>query len=639
MTTTTNRLAPAARRGNLHPSWPAGLLVGWLLWGLAGALLAAAPKAAPGPGIQAPPAGEILKTLRREHPRLILLPADLERIRQYAEGNADARKYLAAVREAGERMLGQPPVERVLIGPRLLDKSRQVVNRMHTLGLLYRLDGERKWLDRAVRELRAVAAFTDWNPSHFLDVAEMTHGFAIAYDWFYPGLAEADRALVKQALVDRGLREAEKIYRRNGSWVVSAFNWNNVCNGGILSGALAVADEEPELAGYLAAAAVRSLPRALASYAPDGAWAEGPGYWGYATRYTVVALASLQSALGTDFGLGDLPGMAEAGVFRIYGAGPAGQFFNFADAGENSGAEPSLFWLARRYQNPAYAAAARRAAGARPSALDLAYFDPQGGAADLQRLPLDRHFRAADIVFFRSDWLTKEAFYAGFKAGDNQANHSNLDLGTFILDAQGERWAIELGADDYNLPGYFGKQRWNYYRLRTEGQNCLLLEGGNQDPKAAASIVAFQGGAERAFAVADLTAGYAPAGAVRVWRGLAALDQHRRLLVQDEIATQKPVAVEWGMHTRAAVEVQGRRAILTQRGRRLRAEILAPPEALFTCAPVTPPPPQKPAPGVSKLLVRLPEKTAQTRLAILLSPEPESAAAGPVVLQPLGEWK
>ncbi len=54
---------------------------------------------------------------------------------------------------------------------------------------------------------------------------------------------------------------------------------------------------------------------------------------------------------------------------------------------------------------------------------------------------------------------------------------------------------------------------------------------------------------------------------------------------------------------------------------------------------MTPPPPQKPAPGVSKLLVRLPEKTAQTRLAILLSPEPEPAAAGPVALQPLGEWK
>ena len=77
-------------------------------------------------------------------------------------------------------------MERILIGPRLLDKSRKVVDRMYALGLLYRLDGDNAdtWVG-LFEELKAVSAFTDWNPSHFLDVAEMTHGFAIGYDWFY----------------------------------------------------------------------------------------------------------------------------------------------------------------------------------------------------------------------------------------------------------------------------------------------------------------------------------------------------------------------------------------------------------------------------------------------------------------------
>ena len=32
-------------------------------------------------------------------------------------------------------------------------------------------------------------------------------------------------------------------------------------------------------------------------YGPDGAWAEGPGYWRYATQYNVVFLAALETAL------------------------------------------------------------------------------------------------------------------------------------------------------------------------------------------------------------------------------------------------------------------------------------------------------------------------------------------------------
>ena len=32
-------------------------------------------------------------------------------------------------------------------------------------GLLYRLEGDRKWLDRAYPEMVAVSAFPDWNPS------------------------------------------------------------------------------------------------------------------------------------------------------------------------------------------------------------------------------------------------------------------------------------------------------------------------------------------------------------------------------------------------------------------------------------------------------------------------------------------
>jgi hypothetical protein len=46
----------------------------------------------------------------------------------------------------------------------------------------------------------AVAAFADWNPSHFLDTAEMTAGLALGYDWF-ADLSAATRATVRQAMI------------------------------------------------------------------------------------------------------------------------------------------------------------------------------------------------------------------------------------------------------------------------------------------------------------------------------------------------------------------------------------------------------------------------------------------------------
>ena len=80
--------------------------------------------------------------------------------------------------------------ERVLIGPRLLTVSRTVLDRVMTLALLYRLDGDRRWATSCPRRAAwPPPAFSDWNPSHFLDVAEMAHAFALGYDWLYDALS------------------------------------------------------------------------------------------------------------------------------------------------------------------------------------------------------------------------------------------------------------------------------------------------------------------------------------------------------------------------------------------------------------------------------------------------------------------
>jgi hypothetical protein len=582
--------------------------------------------------LAAPCLGEedALKNLRPGHPRLIALDSDIQRVRATIEADAVARQWHAELRARATEVLDQPPVEYKLIGPRLLSVSRQALSRIFTLALLYRVDGDREYADRAIRELMTICAFTDWHPPHFLDTAEMTHAAAIGYDWLYDLLTPEQRATVKQAIIEKGIEPAMELYKGNKGWVAGVYNWTQVCNGGITIGALAIADEEPALANTVLSYARRSIAKTFDEFEPDGAWLEGCGYWNYGTRYAVYFLAALETALGTDFGFTDSPGFALAGDFRVHMAGPTYRVFNFADGGEGVGRAGQMFWFANHYHKPLYAWF-EASVPASPDAWALLWYAPGGKRPS--DLPLDKWFRQADVAVFRGAWEDPQAVFVGFKGGQNPGPHGHLDLGTFVLDALGQRWACDLGSDNYNLPGYFGKQRWTYYRLSTAGHNTLIVNGQNQALDCQAPITAFHSSPDRAFAVADLSAAYPMMR--KVQRG-AALLERKHVLIQDEFEAGEPTDVVWAMHTPAEVSVDGTRAVLSQKGQELTARILSPAGAEFATTSADPGAPQARNEGITKLVINLPQTSGAVRVAVLLSPEPDATAPA---LTALAEWE
>ncbi len=579
---------------------------------LAAAVLAAA--------LYAVAAQNPLATLRQIHPRLIATDEDIARARSLIASDAKVRSIYEHLKAEAASLESTPTVGYIIVGPRLLTQSRLCLSRVYTLALLYRLDGEKRYLDRALKELRAAAAFPDWNPSHFLDTAEMTHAFAIGYDWLYPALGERDREWLRRAIVEKGLDQAIPFYKANRWWTAARHNWNQVCNGGIGIGALAVAEREPGKAGYILERAVESIRLPMAEYEPDGGWAEGPGYWHYATRYNVYFLAALDSALGTDFGLSKQEGFRLAGRFRIYFTGPTNQTFNYADASAGVEAAAEMFWLARRYAEPVYAwDEQRELERSGPDALDLVWYTPEARSPAEAKWPLNAVFRGVETAFLRSDWLDPNALFLGIKGGDNAANHSHLDLGSFVLDANGVRWAVDLGPDDYNLPAYFGARRWEYYRLRTESHNTVLIDGQNQDVKARARILSHHFSPQLSDVFIDLTGVYP--GMLKRWVRGVAIGQDRHLAVSDEIIAIQPVEAVWGMLTEAQVRLEGNRAFLSQSGQTMVAELLFPAHAKFEANPVSAPPPQRDNKGASKLSVRLPAKVTNARILVGFSPQ------------------
>lgn len=526
---------------------------------------------------------------------LLVRDEQVSRARELFTRDPEVSQVAAALKESADRLLNDPPVERKLTGPRLLSISKEAQRRIWLLAGMHRWTGETRYLDRAVIELRAVCNFSDWNPSHFLDVAEMCAAVAVGYDWLFDQLSPEDRTLIRQAIISKAMLPAIDAFEKKIWWTTTDINWAQVCSGGLAMGALAIRGEEPQLASKMLELANQCMSRPMNAYAPDGGYIEGAGYWNYGTRFSVLYFAALQSAQAEDSSLIHSPGFGKTGFFRIHTIGPSNKLFNYADCNEPVDSASHMFWLARQFNQPIFAQHERAYALAKPDILHLFWWNTD--VADLSSVPTSAWFEKAGSICLRSGW-SKDAMYVGVKAGRNNFAHSHLDLGTFVLDCDGERWAIDLGSDNYNLPGYFGEQRWTYYRLKTEGQNTLCFDGGNQSPKGTASVARFDPHGQRI--TLDLSnAGDAYAGVKRSFE----LDG-RGMVMRDQVTVDSNHRPAWLMHTRAEVTLSAdhREATLKQGGRQMIVRIETPSHE-FKVNDVSLQPPHKSTAGVKRLSI------------------------------------
>ena len=598
------------------------------------------------PVIELPKLTGILSTLQLAHPRLLLTDARLQELKTMSATDDRLKKYASDVIAQADKDIFKSPILHVLVGSDMLDKSRECLLRVYDLAFAYRWTGNEKYLAAAESNLRVVCAFTDWDPPHFLDVAEMTHAVAIGYDWLYPKMDAQLRDQVKASLIKLGLHEGNLAYASSAWWANSEFNWNQVCNSGLLIGALAVAETDPSYAMNILPKALDGLSYALKSYAPDGVWGEGPGYWGYATDYTAYGLAALQSALGNSFGLTNFTGMNLTGYLPIYTAGPTGYVLNFADSGEKAkqGAPHPDMWLAGIYNNNDFSDFVHtQLANANANAYDVIWYRPYANSTT-QR-DLDKFFNGkVSLYFSRSSWTDPNALWVGFKAGYNLVNHGHLDLGNFEMDAMGVRWARDLGSDDYSLPNYFSgsvqsSPRWTYYRLNSLSHSVPVLGGVSQNVDATSKFVKHAEAIAEPYAVVDFTEAYKQF-ATSAQRGIKMVSGRKAILIQDEFALSKATTIAWGMTTDATIQlIDPKQAELTISGKKLTALILSPSNASFSVESAQQLAPQQLNTSVNRLMIRMTAPIGNALVSVSLSPQWTTSTVGySTDIIPLSKW-
>ena len=532
-----------------------------------------------------------------EHPRLFFTKQKGADVKELMKTDAFLEKLVSELIQKADRVKTEPPSKyEIPDGKRLLAQSRRSIDRTTALAFAYRMTGNKEYADAAITEMLTVCRFQDWNPSHYLDTAEMATAVALGYDWLYDVIPAEQREEIKNALVKHALQTGKELYEKNGWWVTAHNNWNEVCNAGLTLAALAVADDEPTLAESIVNSALKSFPTGLSAYKPDGAYPEGPSYWAYGASFTGLMLMVLQDVFQKDFDLLKTEGLNVTGDYYMGVIGPNYRSFNYADSGSGADSSPMMFALSHMYDRLDYAVWLRtfletqnRYQSGRLAVFHALWYNPKGTDEDFAKTPLAQKYSGIqDVCTMRTAWNDPNAAFLGFKGGYNRANHGHLDIGSFVYEVNGVRWAVDLGGDDYNMPGYFGAQRWNYFRLNNRSHNTLVIGDKLQNVDADCKIHFVGSGAKLGFgpSTSHVLLDHNTVASVMVdmkdaYKGQAPVALRYATLYKDgsveieDFLNGVTEPVRWGMMTQATIELDGESAILSQRDQKVRVELVS----------------------------------------------------------------
>ena len=525
-----------------------------------------------------------------DHPRLLLPKGAEKKLLKQINRDAVWKEIHTATLGEADRIITLPVSERIKTGMRLLAVSRENLRRIFILSYAYRMTGQEKYLVRAEQEMLKAASFSDWNPSHFLDVGEMTMGLGVGYDWLYPALSEASRRTIREAIVEKGFKPS---YDTAYNWFVDAeHNWNQVCNGGLAFGAIAVAESEPEWAQKIIDRAIDKVRLPMRHYAPDGAYPEGPGYWGYGTLFNVLLIGGLESTFGTDYGLSQMPGFMQTGTYEMQMVSPLIKHFNYMDNSYEPESSSAPFWFYSKTQDPSVLCqqvsilqrdTAKKYLKDRVLPAMLIW----GAGAPMEKAvaPQETFWAGrgnTPVCVMRSGWGDPNARFVGVKLGSPSINHGHMDVGSFVFEADGVRWAIDLGSEDYNTTETRGvdlwnmaqqSQRWDVFRYNNRSHNTLTFNDKLQRVNGSAQIIESDSATARRFVKTDLTPVYA--GQVdKVERTISLVDNDY-LLIEDEITAGKNYTrMRWTLMTRATPKILSDNTVmLEQDGKRCLLKI------------------------------------------------------------------
>lgn len=684
--------------------------------------VAAAPKGQPAPpkpelkiisakGFKGPSGMDFVRGVQKTRPRLLQNAQGWEYLKGMATKDPAAITMLANLKKSGEFLLAKPEMSRVYITEASpVNPGSQTLFRIALLGALNFIDGDPKWKQRGVSEMVSVTdnVYGDWYPGEPTVTKDHLIAAALAYDWFKDAFNASQLTKLREFIhlkgvdpiaahlkgepvpatakkvepgtapqKDKAPAKGPKKREPDGPDMVDADEMGMYS--ALILAAICMADDDPAVVKKALEPVGKAFSKGVAQFAPGGIWPENLEAGDRVMDDVAMVLQTLRVACGTDFGLSTLEGVTEIGAARMHLVGPTRFIFNYGDAKKAPLSRTWVSsWLSGVHGNPGLPATVSlppkgEEAVDKAAFLDLAgqliYHNPQAAGYGTPSA-LDYVSPGGEVAVLRSAWGDPAALYIAMKAGKNEVETAQLDIGSFVLDAGGVRWAEELGPEDDKAPGFNPapdrNKRYAIYLEGTKGQNTLVLGGkdedekpepkkpagkgpppknqkiatlpGNQELDAKSAFVRFSN--EKGVAILDMTDAYHKAKSahrgMRLERGAKPF-----ILLQDDLVVKGTSDVDWQMHTKTEVTVAGNKATLTSGKTILTAALLSPANAEFVVEdPPANPPGDTRARDLQKekvkvLKVRLKGVKGEQRIAVAFA---LGADAPTVPVVPLEQW-
>lgn len=510
------------------------------------------------------------------HPRLLLPDRELNNLIKICTENETIGKIHSDILKESNRYLELPTLNRKLTGKRLLSVSREALKRILYLSYSFRITGNERYAKRAIDEIIAVSNFSDWNPSHFLDVAEMTMAVSIGYDWLYDIIPEDIKHLITTAIREKALEISYD--NRYNTFLQTSSNWNAVCNAGLICGAISFFEDLPELTENVIQRSIKSNQKFLDVFSPDGGFPEGYNYWEYGVSFQTLLLDALEQAFDQNIDSPNYTDFLKTPEWMLHMNAPSGKCFNFSDCPDNCSLQVGSWWFAYKKNNPS-----------------LVYNDWQLLSKDDERftglrlLPIIPIFASrvnlddirepntkiwtgkgkTPVFLYRSGWSSIADTYLGVKGGSSSTPHGHMDAGSFVYEADGIRWAVDLGSQNYYSIESKGIDLWNYkqdgerwkvMRMRNDYHNTITVDSTTHNVNVVAEIIDVIDTKDKIGATVDLTETLSN---LKEAKRTVFLNENNELNVIDHIETKnKEAQILWIMQTPCVPEIIDKNKII-----------------------------------------------------------------------------
>ena len=324
-------------------------------------------------------------------------------------------------------------------------------------------------------------------------------------------------------------------------------NWRSVICGEMGVVSLALLEKAPKVKENLKYA-LDGVIDVLNHGGVDGGWNEGVSYWGYGVGQAMMFVEAFHQVSDGAINLYDLPFLKVTADFGLYTRTPGGDCFNFSDCNIGPPRPWLMALLASHYNNSSWQWSAQKDIGS--SIQDILFYNPDLPGSKPINLDLGKYFKGIQVATLRSGW-DDDALFVGLKTGNSLANHSHLDLNSFILHARGNPLLIDQPNWPYaHYLGFFdsNNQRWDFEGNHTIAHNTLLVDGQGQRYGEAfeGTLLNFSTSDELQFMVGEANSAYD--NLLKRFLRYIALVEGKFVIIVDDLAANEIRKIEWLMH-------------------------------------------------------------------------------------------